>query len=125
MFVTRLSRLKMKPGAFCICLVNIYKTDWQFTQTRMIKQMASLKFYIIMIVTSFCSCALTILNISNPQFGRILLLLTIKMIKAKREFSTLETAPELCFCQNKNESKLNECFIILNLNEVHVFKGIV
>ena len=38
------------------CLVNVYKTDWQFTRTHdlcMIKQMASLKFYIIVIVTSF------------------------------------------------------------------------
>ena len=47
----------------------------------------------------------TILNISNPLFGRILLLLTIK---ARSKFRTLETALELYFCQNKSESKLNE-----------------
>ena len=36
--------------------MNVYRTGWQFTRThdlRMIKQMASLKFYIIIIVTSF------------------------------------------------------------------------
>ena len=51
----------------------------------------------------------------NPQYGRILLLLTIK---EKRKFLTLETAPKLYFCQNKNVSKLNEHFFLLNFNEV-------
>ena len=42
----------------------------------------------------------------RSRFGRILLLLTIK---ERRKFCIPETAPELYFCQNKNESKLNEC----------------
>ena len=52
-------------------------------------------------------------------------------IKARRKFCTLETASKLYFCQNKNESKLNELFFffffffffLLNLKEV--FKGMV
>ena len=50
----------------------------------MIKQMASLKFYIIIIVTSFVLVLFHYpKNISDPQCGRILLLLTIK---ARRKF---------------------------------------
>ena len=73
----------------------------------MIKQVASLKFYIIIIVTSFVLVLFHYpKNISDPQCGRILLLLTIK---ARGKFCSTETASELYFCQNKNESKLNEC----------------
>ena len=91
------------------------KTDWQFTWTHdlhMIKQMASSKFYIIIIVTSFVLALFHYPKYFRSRFGRILPLLTIK---ARGKFRTPETAPELYFCQNKNESKLNE-------NEVYWIK---
>ena len=111
------------PGAFHVCLIKVYKTDWPFIWTHdlcMIKEMASLKLYIIINVTSF---VLALLHYRKYFQFPVWQDFIVVDSEGKKEVSYSGDSTRTIFLSKQKWINVEGRFFLLNLNEV--FKGIV